>query len=183
MNLRTLLILPCILLLAAPWKARADERPNIVLRLADNWVWPHASVYGDPVVSTPHFDQLATEGNLFDHTYCPVPCCSPARAVLVTGQAAHRLGAAANLWGSWPHSLNTYPEILEDAGYAVAHQGKGWASGMVEMKSGASRNRNPAGPKVASFAAFLDRIPALTCSGPGEPPPLGPTSATCAITN
>ena len=34
-----------------------DARPN--------WSWPHAGVYGDPVVKTPNFDRIAREGALW----------------------------------------------------------------------------------------------------------------------
>ena len=34
----------------------AAERPNILFAIADDWGWPHAGAYGDPVVKTPTFD-------------------------------------------------------------------------------------------------------------------------------
>lgn len=138
----------------------ADNRPNILLILADNWAYPHASACGDPVVSTPNFDRIVREGALFTNAFCQVPSCSPARAVLLTGQACHRLRDAANLWGSWPHSLRTYPELLEDSGYRVGQEIKGWGPGVVFQKSNARRNRNPAGRKFDSFSSFLDKTPA-----------------------
>ena len=133
--------------------------PNILLVLADNWAWPHASALGDPVVSTPHFDRLAADGLLLTHAFCQVPSCSPSRAVLLTGQPAHALREAASLWSSWPPSLRPYPEVLEGAGYAVGVDGKPWAPGVVFQLSSARRNRNPAGPMSADFAAFLDSLP------------------------
>ena len=132
---------------------------NILLILADNWAYPHASACGDPVVSTPNFDRIVREGALFSNAFCQVPSCSPARAVLLTGQACHRLRDAANLWGSWPHSLRTYPELLEDSGYRVGQEIKGWGPGVVFQKSNARRNRNPAGRKFDSFSSFLDKTP------------------------
>jgi hypothetical protein len=41
------------------------ERPNILFLIADDWSYPHAGVYGDPMVLTPTFDKLAQEGALF----------------------------------------------------------------------------------------------------------------------
>ncbi|MEM7205215.1 MAG: sulfatase-like hydrolase/transferase [Planctomycetota bacterium] len=43
------------------------KRPNILFCIADDWGWPHASAYGDPVVRTPAFDRIAREGVLFRH--------------------------------------------------------------------------------------------------------------------
>ena len=45
----------------AGYAIAADERPNILFALADDWGWPHASAYGDPVVKTPTFDRLAAK--------------------------------------------------------------------------------------------------------------------------
>ena len=36
-------------------------RPNILFAIADDWGWPHAGAYGDPVVKTPAFDRIAKE--------------------------------------------------------------------------------------------------------------------------
>ena len=51
----------------------AASRPNILIAIADDWGWPHASAYGDPVVKTPTLDRLAREGVLFDHAYVGLP--------------------------------------------------------------------------------------------------------------
>jgi arylsulfatase A-like enzyme len=132
--------------------AGAAERPNFLLLMADNWAWPHAGVYGDPVVKTPAFDALAREGMLFGRAYCSVPSCSPARAVLLTGQAAHRLADAASLHSQFPARLRVFPELLEEAGYAVGYSGKGWGPGNWQASG---RKRNPAGESFADFDSFL----------------------------
>lgn len=62
-----------------------QEQPNILLAIADNWSWPHASAYGDEAVSTPTFDRVASEGVLFDDAYVAVPSCTPSRAAILTG--------------------------------------------------------------------------------------------------
>ena len=36
-----------------------DRRPDIVLLLADDWGFPHAAPYGDRVVDSRVFDQIA----------------------------------------------------------------------------------------------------------------------------
>ena len=64
-------------------------RPNILLLLADNWAFPHASVYGDAVVRTPVFDRLAKEVMLFTNAFAPNPSCSPSRSLLLSGQETH----------------------------------------------------------------------------------------------
>lgn len=144
------------LLWAAPGSA-AEARPNIVLLMADNWAWPHASACGDAVVNTPTFDALAEQGMLFHRAYCSVPSCAPARAVLLTGQAAHRLEDAASLQGQFPADIPVLSDLLEQAGYFVGYSGKGWSPGNWQASG---RARNPAGDSYESLAAFLDARPA-----------------------
>jgi arylsulfatase A-like enzyme len=50
-----------------------EEKPNILFLIADDWSYPHAGIYGDPVVRTPTFDRLAEEGALFEHAYTAAP--------------------------------------------------------------------------------------------------------------
>ncbi len=130
------------------------ERPNILLAIADDWGWPHASAYGDPVVRTPTFDRLAREGILFQHAYASSPSCTPSRGALLTGQYHWRLAAAANLWSVFPDALMTYPEVLERSGYRTGHAGKAWGPGRV-----ASSGRQLAGPRYPDFARFLEDHP------------------------
>lgn len=141
-----------------PATAPVDPRPSILLAIADDWSWPHAGVAGDPVVRTPTFDRVAAEGVLFPRAFCASPSCSPSRAALLTGQAPHRLGPGANLWGTLPSKFQTYPDALEAAGYVVGHMGKAWGPGDL-----GDRKRNPGGPKFKSFEQFLKTVP------PGKP--------------
>jgi arylsulfatase A-like enzyme len=134
--------------------AAPRRRPNILLMLADNWAWPHASVYRDSVVRTPVFDRLAAEGAVFTHAFAPTPSCSPSRSSLLSGQPAHALGAAASLYGPLSTKVPIYTELLDDAGYSVGFSGKGWGPGNPKE---AGRTRNPAGRQYDSFDAFLAR--------------------------
>jgi N-sulfoglucosamine sulfohydrolase len=141
----------------APLRAApADRRPNILLCIADDWAWPHASIYGDPVVRTPTFDRVAREGVLFTHAFSAAPSCTPSRAAILTGQAPHRLEEGGNLWGFLPAKFAVYPDLLEQAGYFVGFTRKGWGPG--DFKAG-GRTRNPAGPQFADFAEFLRQAP------------------------
>lgn len=129
------------------------ERPNILLALGDNWAWPHASALGDPTVKTPVFDRIAGEGLVFNNAFCPVPSCSPTRASLLTGRAAHQLQEAANLWGSF-RKFDVFTETLSDAGYEVGFTGKGLRPGKY-LEFG--WNQNPAGKEYKSFDAFMEQ--------------------------
>ncbi len=129
------------------------NRPNILLALGDNWAWPHASALGDPTVRTPVFDRIAREGILFNNAFCPVPSCSPTRASLLTGRAAHQLAEGANLWGIF-RKLDVFTEILSEAGYEVGFTGKGYRPAEY-LKHGWTQN--PVGTEYKTFDAFMQQ--------------------------
>ncbi len=131
----------------------APKRPNILIFMADNMYGEHLGCYGDEVVKTPNIDKLARHGLRFENAFCCSPSCTPSRAGLLTGQDPWRLGETANLWSRWPGDLVTYTDLLEQSGYSVGFQGKGWGPGRWE-ESG--RKHNPAGKKYSSFLAFLE---------------------------
>ncbi len=132
-------------------------RPNILFLLADDWGWPHAGAYGDRVVRTPTFDRIAREGALFTHAFSAAPSCTPSRASLLTGRAVHALEEGGNLWSVLPAKFAVYPDLLEQAGYAVGFTRKGWGPGDLQT---VGRTRNPAGPQFANFDQFLAKVPA-----------------------
>src|SRR5262245_15537080 len=138
---------------AQPTPARTSQtRPNVLLVIADDWSYPHSGAYGDATVSTPAFDRVAREGALFNRAFTATPSCTPSRAALLAGQPVHRLAEGGNLWGFLPARIPVYPDLLESAGYAVGHTGKGWGPGKFEA---GGRQRNPAGPRFDNFDAFL----------------------------
>jgi len=133
------------------------QRPNILFAIADDWGWPHAGVYGDPVVQTPAFDRVAREGILFNQAYISSPSCTPSRNAILTGQYHWRLGPGADLWSTLDPSIPVYPLLLEDAGYMIGHSGKSWGPGDIS-----NWVRHPAGSDYTGtgFAAFMAERPA-----------------------
>jgi len=135
----------------------ALQRPNVLLAIADDWGWPHAGVYGDPVVKTAVFDRLARQGILFRNAFVASPSCTASRAALLTGQWPWRLEESANLWSTLQARFPVYPDLLEEAGYFVGFTRKGWGPGKIRP---GGRKRNPAGPRFADFRQFLNKRPA-----------------------
>lgn len=146
--------------LALAWETATAKpqasRPNILLLIADDWAWPHAGAYGDKVVKTPTFDRVAREGALFRNAFSASPSCTPSRASLLTGRAVHQLEEGGNLWSALPGKFAVYPDLLEQAGYAVGFTRKGWGPGSIEA---AGRKRNPAGNQFKSFDDFFKQLP------------------------
>lgn len=128
------------------------QAPNILFAIADDWGWPHAGIYGDPVVKTPAFDRIASEGLLFNHAYISSPSCTPSRNAILTGQYHWRLGPGANLWSTLDPATPVYPLLLEDAGYMVGRFRKSWGPGDIS-----NWDRHPAGHDYTKtgFAAFM----------------------------
>ncbi|MFN9719502.1 MAG: sulfatase [Planctomycetota bacterium] len=77
------------LLSAAP--VSGDDRPNVVLVLADDLGWSDLGCYGADLIETPHIDSLARSSVRFTQAYAPAPVCSPTRAAILTGHAPARL--------------------------------------------------------------------------------------------
>jgi N-sulfoglucosamine sulfohydrolase len=138
--------------------AAADERPNILFCIADDWGWPHAGAYkNDTVVKTPAFDRIAREGVLFHHAYISSPSCTPSRNAILTGQWHWRLGPGANLWSTLNQDLKVYPQLLRDAGYHIGSWRKSWGPGRLDGKW---KSDHPAGkPYRKGFGEFLGELP------------------------
>ena len=137
----------------------ADQRPNILFCIADDWGYPHAGAYGDKVARTPTFDRVAREGILFTHAFSAAPSCTPSRAAILTGRYPHQLEEGSVLWGFLPKKFAVYPDLLEKAGYKIGAMRKGWGPGNFQA---GGFTRNPAGPNFPNFGAFLKNAPTNT---------------------
>jgi arylsulfatase A-like enzyme len=154
MQLRSNFLVAAFLLLTCTWPGAAAESrpPNILFVLADNWGWPHAGALGDPMAQTPVFDRIVREGVLFNHTFCPVPSCSPTRSSLLTGRVAHQLVDAASLWSKFDRTHRVFTDLLREGGYEVGYTGKAWSPGNFKDFGW---TENPVGREHKSFESFL----------------------------
>jgi N-sulfoglucosamine sulfohydrolase len=136
-------------------KPPITARPNILICIADDWS-PHAGVYGDKVVKTPNIDRLAQKGVVFRNAFCAAPSCSPSRAAILTGRYPHQLEEGGNLWGTLPIKYPNYTLLLQENGYFVGKERKGWGPGW-EKEGGYTHN--PAGENFKNFDDFLQKRP------------------------
>lgn len=125
----------CLLLLSTiqPSMLPADERPNIVLIMADDMGFSDIGCYGSEI-ATPNIDSLAARGMRFRNFYNNAKC-ELTRASLLTGHWWHHVGASANAHYSEP----TYGERLRDAGYRTLMVGK-WHAGQTPFQRGFDRH-------------------------------------------
>ena len=70
----------------------AEERPNVILVMTDDQGYGDLSCHGNPVLQTPHLDQLASESIRFTNFHVS-SFCTPTRAALMTGHYPARTGA------------------------------------------------------------------------------------------
>ena len=137
---------------------REASRPNILFCLADDWGWPHAGAYGDPVVKTPTFDRLAAEGVLFDYAYVSSPSCTPCRNSILTGQYHWRLKEGANLHSTLDVNIPVFPLLLKEDGYHIGHWRKCWGPG--NLKAGGYIDTHPCGKRYSKgFRQFIEDRP------------------------
>ncbi|MGC0145055.1 sulfatase family protein [Sanguibacter sp. Z1732] len=101
-----------------------SDRPNILLIMADQMAAHMMSNAGNPDLSTPALDRLATEGTRMDRAYVTFPLCVPARTSLLTGQYPHTLGVTSNDVTSDVLGPDSLGHLLEGSGYQCAYAGK-----------------------------------------------------------
>ena len=97
----------CLLGLLAMSAAQADDRPNIIIMVADDLGWSDVGFHGGEI-DTPSLDRLAAEGVELSRFYT-TPICSPTRAALMTGRDPIRLGVAYAVIMPWMN-IGIHPE-------------------------------------------------------------------------
>ncbi len=132
MILRIIIPLTLIFLAVSALYAEAQEqRPNIVLIMADDLGYGDVGSYGSTVNRTPNIDKLAAGGLRLTDFHTNGPMCSPTRAAMLTGQYQSRFGrrfeaalSGANHDAGLPPEAVTIAEILGENGYATGMFGK-----------------------------------------------------------
>lgn len=106
----------------------AQKRPNIIFILTDDQRYDLMGFTGRfPWIKTPNIDALAQNGLYFKNAFVTTSLCSPSRASIITGQFLHSHRVTDNDT-PLPKGVNTYPQVLQKAGYATAFMGK-WHMG------------------------------------------------------
>jgi len=102
--------------------------------MADDHAEQAISAYGHPIsqlAPTPNIDRIATEGALFKNNFCTNSICGPSRAVVLTGKFSHVNGFRMN-GNKFDGSQQTFPKLLQKAGYSTAVIGKWHLDGLPE---------------------------------------------------
>lgn len=104
----------------------AEKRPNILFIFSDDHAYQAISAYNDPrkLIETPNIDRIAKEGALFHRCVVPNSICGPSRAVVMTGKYNHLNGYFNNSNCRFDPAQQTFPRILQAAGYQTSIVGK-----------------------------------------------------------
>ena len=111
--------------------AKAAERPNILFVFSDDHATHAIGAYEGWLKSvnpTPEIDKLAADGALFVNSFCTNSICGPSRAVIMTGKHSHKNGFMNN-GNTFNWDQQTFPKLLQKAGYQTALYGKSHLKG------------------------------------------------------
>ena len=98
-------------------------RLNIVVIMADDHGRQAIGCYGGRFLPTPNIDRLSREGMRFTDAMANNSICSPSRATMITGKYNHLCGVK-KLDGHFDGTQQTFPKLLQQAGYQTAIVGK-----------------------------------------------------------
>lgn len=100
--------------------AFANDKPNVILIMADDLGVDGLGCYGSTSYATPHLDRLAEQGLRFDHAYAQ-PLCTNTRLQLMTGLHNNRNWIA---FGILDPNAKTIGHYMAEAGYTNCIAGK-----------------------------------------------------------
>ena len=126
----------------------AEDRPNVILIMADDVSWECFGCYGGEDYNTPRIDQLAAEGVKFEHCYS-TPICTPSRVKLMTGKYGFR---NYTHFGYLNPKERTFGHMMQESGYKTAIAGKWQLNGLYNQLPG---NQDASRPNRAGFDESL----------------------------
>ncbi|MBT3212050.1 MAG: sulfatase-like hydrolase/transferase [Planctomycetaceae bacterium] len=130
----TIPLLLCVAIVFSLASAIAEDRPNIVLFLADDMGYGELGCYGNSDAITPNLDRFAGEGLRLTDCHAASSVCSPARSSLLTGRTPFRNGVFTWIPPGSPIHLRTseraLPKLLKQVGYDTCHVGKWHLNGL-----------------------------------------------------
>ena len=108
---------------------QAEQKPNIIYLMLDEWGYFESGHMGHKELITPNIDQMASEGMRFTNAMAGAPVCGPTRCVLLTGlHSGHTSMRANNGFAPIREKEATLASMLKTQGYTCGGFGK-WGIG------------------------------------------------------
>lgn len=129
----------------------AQEKPNIILIVADDLGWGDVGFNGQTKINTPNIDKLADEGMVFNNFYSGSSVCGPSRACLMTGKHTGHSTVRGN--PRWTASGKPVDISNDDVTIAEELKRAGYHTGIIG-KWGLAENLNEGKPNKQGFDYF-----------------------------
>ena len=118
------------------------EKPNFIFILTDDHRYDLMGSSGNELVKTPHLDQLAQEGILFENAHVTSAICTPSRISILLSQFERKHSVNFNSGTSVSEEAwnESYPVVMKNNGYYTGYIGKnhapigdgGYQSGLMD---------------------------------------------------
>ncbi|MGB2129226.1 MAG: sulfatase family protein [Flavicella sp.] len=135
----------------------AQEKPNIILILADDLGYGDLGCFGSLRIKTPALDKMANEGKKCTQFYASSAVCTPTRVGILTGQYPLRFNVSKHFNDRemfLNNNILTIPKALHKEGYTSMHIGKWHLGGLNEAHVKNRKNSMP-GPLEHGFDNYL----------------------------
>ena len=107
-----------------------NDKPNIILIVADDLGYGDLSIFGNKNILTPNIDKLGEEGVVYTDFHSNGSVCSPTRAALLTGKYQQRVGVSGVITAKNHRDKGlstdeiTFANIAKESGYKTGIFGK-----------------------------------------------------------
>ena len=107
-----------------------NDKPNIILIVADDLGYGDLSIFGNKDILTPNIDKLGEEGVVFTDFHSNGSVCSPTRAALLTGKYQQKVGVSGVITAKNHRDKGlsideiTFANIAKESGYKTGIFGK-----------------------------------------------------------
>lgn len=114
-------------------QTRLNDKPNVIIILADDIGYGDLSCNGEPTIHTPNVEKLAAQGVRFTDAHAVAATSTPSRYSLLTGNYAWRRNDTGIAQGNAGMIIrpeeSTIADVFKQAGYKTAAVGK-WHLGL-----------------------------------------------------
>ncbi|ANW95567.1 hypothetical protein AXE80_04430 [Wenyingzhuangia fucanilytica] len=129
----------------------AQNKPNILLIVADDLGWGDVGYNGQTKIKTPVIDALAKQGMVFKSFYAGSTVCTPSRVSLMTGKHTGHTRVRGNV--NWNETGKPIDIIAKDITVAEKLKEAGYRTGVIG-KWGLAENLDEGKPNKQGFDEF-----------------------------